>query len=86
MWRTRQISSLAILLGFVLIAGTPEPRSVSAQGQLPDPAKGRAAPSKADTHRLFLSAAGGWKDLIDPDLLKRQIAEGRGSDRDPAEL
>lgn len=54
---------------------------------VPMPAKRRrAAPSEGDTYRVFLSAAGGWKDLVDPDALKRQIAHSRGSDRSPVEL
>ncbi len=34
----------------------------------------------------FLSAAGGWKGLIDGEALKRQIRESRGSNRPLVEL
>ena len=34
----------------------------------------------------FLSAAGGWKGLIDAETFKRQIKAARGSRRPPVEL
>ena len=34
----------------------------------------------------FLAAAGSWRELIDADELKQQIAESRGSTRPPADL
>ena len=33
-----------------------------------------------------LAAAGGWKDLIDAERLKEQLAASRGSDRPAVEL
>src|SRR5438128_1664829 len=41
--------------------------------------------TKAD-HDAFLAAAGGWKDLIDPEEFKQNIAASRGSDRYPVNL
>ena len=40
---------------------------------------------KAD-EEAFLSAAGSWKGLIDPEEFKRQIREGRGSNRPYVEI
>lgn len=39
-----------------------------------------------DPHRAFLSAAGGWKNLVDADALKRDLKASRGSDRASVEL
>ena len=39
-----------------------------------------------DPHKAFLSAAGGWKNLIDPEALKRNLEASRGSDRASVEL
>jgi hypothetical protein len=34
----------------------------------------------------FLAAAGGWKDLVDTEQLKRDVYAARGSDRPPVDL
>lgn len=47
---------------------------------------GRRAKTEAD-YRAFLAAAGGWKDLVDTDQLKRDIAASRAhASRPPVEL
>ncbi len=55
------------------------------------PAKGAAAIKKRGKTRAdydaFLSAAGGWKDLVDTEQLKKDIYESRKiSTRPPVEL
>lgn len=39
-----------------------------------------------DRYHSFLSAAGGWRNLVDPDALKRALAASRSSDRPAVEL
>jgi hypothetical protein len=34
----------------------------------------------------FLASAGGWRDLVDAEQLKKDIKEARGSDRPPVSL
>lgn len=41
--------------------------------------------TKAD-YEAFCSAFGGWKDIVDADALKEDIASARGSDRPSVEL
>jgi len=42
---------------------------------------------KAETdEEAFLSAAGSWKGLVDPEEFKRQIREGRSSNRPYVEI
>lgn len=41
----------------------------------------RTPEPRAADDAAFLSAAGGWNGLIDPDELKKQIREGRGANR-----
>jgi hypothetical protein len=41
--------------------------------------------SQAD-HEAFLAAAGGWKDLLDAEQFKEEIAAARGSDRPVVDL
>ena len=41
--------------------------------------------TKADVD-AFLSAAGSWRDLIDPEEFKEQVALSRSSDRAPVDL
>ena len=41
--------------------------------------------AKAD-EEAFLSAAGSWKGLVDPEEFKRQIREGRSSNRPYVEI
>ena len=50
------------------------------------PAKKQKAKTKAD-YEAFKSAAGGWKDLVDTEKLKKDIYESRKiSTRPPIEL
>ena len=44
-----------------------------------------APPSPADD-AVFWSAAGAWKDLVDGEQLKKDLATARGSDRPPVNL
>ena len=39
-----------------------------------------------DPHQALLSAAGGWRNLIDPETLKRELKASRGSDRPSVDL
>lgn len=55
---------------------------------VPMPAKSRRtrrAPTPED-RAATLAAAGGWKDLVDANELKEQLAAARGSNRPPASL
>ena len=50
------------------------------------PAKKKQEKTKTD-YEAFLSAAGGWKDLVDTEKLKKDIYESRNiSTRPPIEL
>ena len=46
----------------------------------------RAARDEQADYDAFLASAGGWKDLIDAEQLKKDIREARGSDRPPVSL
>ncbi|MBI4319079.1 MAG: hypothetical protein HY675_11370 [Chloroflexi bacterium] len=56
---------------------TPVP---SGSERKPKPAKRKAA------YRAFRSAFGAWKDIVDADTLKDNLASSRGSDRPPVRL
>jgi hypothetical protein len=46
----------------------------------------RTREQRAEDDAAFLAAAGGWKGLIDPEEFKKQIREGRSSDRPAVDL
>ena len=46
---------------------------------IPVPVKTKHARSRATDPDAALSAAGSWKDLVDADALKAQLADERGS-------
>lgn len=53
---------------------------------VPIPAKVRRLPRNSVNHDTILATAGSWKDLIDAEVLKEQLAAERGSDRSHAPL
>lgn len=46
----------------------------------------RTPEQRAADDDAFRSAAGGWKGLIDPDEFKKQVREGRSSNRPAIDL
>ena len=46
----------------------------------------RTPQQRAEDDAASRSAAGGWKGLIDPDEFKRQVREGRSSNRPALDL
>lgn len=48
---------------------------------VPVPVKAKHARGRASDREAVLSTAGSWKDLVDADVLKAQLASGRGSNR-----
>ncbi len=77
------------------VATSGAPRLLKRAGEelaivMPLGAKGsrRAKPARSDADReAFLSSAGGWKDLVDTEKLKHDVAESRRiSSRPPVEL
>jgi hypothetical protein len=53
---------------------------------VPLPARQKRNRRTADDHAAVLATAGSWKDLVDPEALKEQVAAERGSDRPTASL
>ena len=53
---------------------------------VPLPARGKGHRVTAADHDAVLAAAGSWKDLIDAEELKEQLAAERGSHRPAASL
>jgi hypothetical protein len=49
-------------------------------------ARAKHARSPASDREAVLSTAGSWKDLVDADALKAQLANERGSNRSLADL
>lgn len=86
--RPFEISSLEDLRTAVRrVEATEEPVVVSLDGEevVLGPVSSwrarRSAERRAADDAAFLSAAGGWKGLIDPDEFKKRVREGRSSNR-----
>ena len=61
-------------------------RSTADSGGGPVPTKPKHGRHGASDREGVLSTAGSWKDLVDADALKAQLASERGSSRSPADL
>lgn len=53
---------------------------------VPLPVNRKRSRRTAADHAAVLATAGSWKDLVDPEALKEQLAAERGSDRPTASL
>ena len=53
---------------------------------VPLPARRKRRRGTAADHAAVLATAGSWKDLVDAEALKEQLAAERGSDRSIASL
>jgi hypothetical protein len=53
---------------------------------VPVPTKPKHGRHGVSDREAVLSTAGSWKDLVDADALKAQLARERGSNRSPADL